>query len=406
MNYREKVMAYADIIQIWTYDQSIINTTLDDKILSHSEDTEVRDFWVEVKGRIRRNGLHTEITELIDVERRRIGNIEAYPDVHRLMGSRMMLDWVHKLEEFEDEVIFLMDYQKEKHILERPTPKQKFDATLNALQFYNEAISKEKNTKDLFKYLGLVVWSIEDLVNTKQLHEDFYTFIEDSVIPIFRAHKAALLIFLDLVNNEQEYLDKEEKEKGDEYKIQTVSIFDREYKAEEVQVAIPKDPTKTKPDAEDPYLDAFTHIIRTLMREGKVIGNFFNESAKSWHFAPLSNIYKMRMMTDLLGCTESYITAISPKVLNTASNHLFSYSKSYDSRTLIEMSILGIENVMMESRESEYKDLYRVRFDTALRDTREILDRILEAGLITAAQWEEALTRVKTRGEEFGIYNQ
>lgn len=401
MDYREKVMAYANVIQIFSSEEDELNAVLDTKIHSYAHEPEPRAFWTEVRGRIHRVALYNEISELIQIERKHLGKVEQFPDVGAVARSGTLLKWLSFLPKFEQEVEFLLDYQRDNLITEKNTEANKFKLSIGSLQFLNDAITAGKSLNELFKYIPLVTWSVESLLVTKNLHEGFESFLLENFVPISRAHRAAVLIFLDLVENEEVYLSEEKKVKAT---LAPSTIFSRDYKPEVLNLSIPVDPRESNPEAEDPYLDHFSISLRAMFGQGKLIGPRVEQATRDWFFSPLSHLYRLRLHSDLLGCTEEYTPVMSPKLLDSASSKLYTHRKLYGERNLLESSILGIENLIMESQDTEYKGLYVPRFNEALDMLIERLDDLLKAGLVTAPGVADTLKRVKMRGEAYGIY--
>lgn len=402
MNYREKVMAYANVIQIFSSDEEQLNQVLDSKIQSAMHKADDIEFWTEVRGRIHRNSLYHEIIEIIQIEKKHLGHVEQYPNVASLVRSPNLKKWLSILPKYEDEVNFLLDYQKDNHITEKPNDEQRFKACLGSLQFFNDAITRGLSMEELFKYIPLVTWSIESLLVTKNLHEGFKSFILDNFVPVLRAHKAAVIIFLDLVDNEETYLEEEEKNK---IAVSKSSIFTREYEPETLTLNIPVDPKTINPDAEDPYLDSLSFGLRYMFERDSLTGPRVEQATRDWFFAPLSHLYRLRLHSDMLGCTDSYTPVMSPKLLNSSSNKLYTHLKLYGERNLLESSILGIENLIIESQGTDYKEVYKPRFIEALDMLHERLQDLLKEGLVTGKGVAETLERVKSRGEAYGIYD-
>lgn len=402
MNYREKVMAYANVIQIFSSEEEQLNDVLNAKIQAAMHDQESLEFWTEVHGRIHRNSLYNEIKELIQIEKKHLEHVEQYPNVTTVVRSPSLLKWLSLLPKYEEEVNFLLDHQKQNFIVEKASDQQSFNACIGSLQFFNDAITQGKSLEELFKYIPLVTWSIESLLVTKQLDKRFEDFILTNFVPVLRAHKQACLIFLDLVNNEETYMAEAKRVAGG---VSKSSIFSREYKPETINLNIPVDPKKTNPEAEDPYLDALSFSLRYMFETGNLTGPRVEQATRDWFFAPLSHLYRLRMHSDMLGCTDDYTPVMSPKLLVSASNKLYTHLKMYSERNLLESSILGIENIIMESQETSYKQLYIPRFKEALEMLRETLQDLLREGLVTGKGVSETLDRVKMRGEVYDIYD-
>lgn len=402
MNYREKVMAYANVIQIFSSDEEQLNQVLDAKIQTAMHKPEDIEFWTEVRGRIHRNSMYHEIIEIIQIEKKHLGHVEQYPNVASIVRSPKLKKWLAILPKYEEEVNYLLDHQKENHITEKPTDEQRLQACLGSLQFFNDAITKGLSMEQLFKYIPLVTWSIESLLVTKNLHEGFKEFILDNFIPVLRAHRAAVIIFLDLVNNEETYIAEAEKNK---VPLAKSSIFTREYEPETITLNIPADPKEIDKDAEDPYLDSLSFSLRFMFERDKLTGPRVEQATRDWFFAPLSSLYRLRIHSDILGCTDTYIPVMSPKLLNSASSKLYTHLKVYSQRNLLESSILGIENLIMESQDSQYKELFKPRFIEALQMLHDRLQELLAEGLVTGKGVAETLERVKLRGEAYGIYD-
>lgn len=402
MEYKEKVMAYANVIQIFGPEEEELNQVLELKIQTSVEDPEALHFWTEVLGRMHRNSFYNEIREMMQLERKYSSNLESYPNIATLTNSPNLLKWISLLPDYEEEVSFLLDYQKKNYITEKPNAHQSFDACLNSMQFFNDAIIAQKPMEELFKYIPLMTWSVEALLVTKQMHEDFKDFLLNNFVPVLRAHRAAVLIFLDLVNNEEKYLEEELKAN---VRPMHSDIFNREYVAKEISLPIPADPLQNGLDTEDIYLDALSYSLRYMFEKGKFTGPRVEQATRDWFFTPLTHLYRLRMHSDMLGVTDSYTPVMSPKLLNTAANKLYTNMKIYSERNLLETAILGIENLIMDSYGSPYKELYKPRFNEALEMLTERLNDLLREGLITGQSVYDTLNRVKARGEVYEIYS-
>ncbi|MFF2798059.1 hypothetical protein, partial [Lysinibacillus xylanilyticus] len=269
MDYKEKVMAYANVIQIFSSEEDELNQVLDTKIQNSMHKPEELAFWTEVRGRIHRRAMYHEILEMIQLEKKHLGNVEQFPNVATVTRSPNLLKWLSFLPNFEEEVYFLLDYQKDNFIVEKGNSQQHFNSTLGCLQFFNDAIEANKSLEELFNYIPLVTWSIESLLVTKEFHDDFQSFLLDTFVPLLRAHKAVVLIFLDLVNNEETYIEEEKKSKS---AISQSSIFTRDYVPHSLNLSIPADPKESNPDAEDPYLDALSFGLRFMFDKGSLTG--------------------------------------------------------------------------------------------------------------------------------------
>lgn len=401
MDYKEKVMAYANVIQVFSDSRMDIVTALEGKITQSSGDAERQDFWKEVQGRVYRNNYYSEITNMIHLEKYNSNNIQSAPIISNLVRSPNLLDWIHLLPRFEEEVAFVMDYQKENYIMEKASDAQAFQACLGSLQFFNDALKSGKSLEQLFEYIPLVTWSVESLLATKQLHKDFQSFLMESFVPVLRAHNAAVMVFLDLLNRETEYLKEAEMQKRE---LSQSSLFTRDYEPEHINLYIPEDPSKIDPSVQDPYLDAFSRSLMVIFKGGKIEGPRADQAKREWHFTPLSNLYRLRIFTDKLGCTDSYTPVVSPKVLSNASNIVYAHLKCYNERNLLEASILGIENVIMDSQKTEFKEFAVNRFYDMLKSLEEDLQNLLSEGLVTAQGVAETLHRIKVRGEIYGLY--
>lgn len=402
MDYREKVMAYANVIQIFSSDEELLNQVLDAKIQTAMHEPEMIEFWTEVRGRIHRNAMYHEILEMIQLEKKHLGNVEQYPNVATIARSPNLLKWLSYLPHFDEEINFLLDYQKDNFITEKPNDDQRFKACIGSLQILNDAIVAGKSMEELFRYIPLITWSIEALLVTKQLHEGFQDFILNSFVPILRAHKAAVLIFLDLVKNEDRYISEAVKNKTG---LTKSGIFSREYEPETLDLAIPPDPKESDPNNEDPYLDSLSFGLRFMFDKQSLTGPRVEQATRDWFFAPMSHLYRLRIHSDMLEVTNNYTPVMSPKLLNSTSNKLYTHMKVYGERNLLESSILGIENLIMDSQGSPYKALYKPRFKEALEMLQDRLQELLQVGLVTGKGVAETLHRVKMRGEAYGIYD-
>ena len=240
------------------------------------------------------------------------------------------------------------------------------------------------------------------LIITKQLTPQFSQFLLDNLVPVLRAHRAVVLVFMDLVNREDDYKLKEKKEK---VQVKTSDVFTRTYVPEKVKIVIPPDPLVKDPNGEDPYLDSFSYSIRNMAKVGKVFGPRIEHETREWFFTPLTHLYRLRMHSDMLGVTSSYTPVMSPKLLKTADSKLYTHRKNYSEDNLLESVILGMENVIMESQKWEDKIVYKARFEESLPVLESHLHGMLREGLVTSKRVAETLRRVKLRGEAYGIYN-
>ena len=399
MDYREKVMAYANVIQVFSEDRADIVSALEAKVNAVDTTDDRHEFWSEVMGRVYRNCYFTEIHEIIHLEKKHGATLDAAPSTTTIVNSPNILKWISLLPKFQEEVDFLLDYQKDNHILEKATNEQAFNACIGSLQFFNDALVNQKSLEELFKYIPLMTWSIESLLITKQLNPQFLDFLKTSFIPLLRAHRAAVLVFLDLVENEEIYLN-EAKSTGSQ--LTKSSIFNRDYQPEKINLYIPPEHTST--DSADPYLDALSYTLLDGSNQKRISGYRFEQVKKAWFFTPLSQLYKLRLHSDMLGVTNSYTPVMSPKLLNVAYNRVYAHIKCYDERNLLESSILGIENIIMDFQKNPYKEIYAVKFSEAFEYLKENLDDMLRLGLITHEGKIETIKRIQLRGEVYGIY--
>jgi len=402
MDYREKVMAYANVIQVFSDDRHEIVSALEAKVNSITMPPEQQEFWREVTGRVYRNSFYSEILEMIYLEKKYSTSIDSAPSVATIVNSPNLLKWIHLLPKFEEEVAFLLDYQKDNYVTEKANDTQAFNSCIGSLQFFNDGIVKGKSLEELFKYIPLMTWSIESLLITKQLNSQFQDFILNSFIPVLRAHRAAVLVFLDLVNKEDEYLQKEAETTKEGLTEST--IFNRKYEPEKINLYVPADPTETDPNSEDPYLDGFAYTLRYMFNRRQLTGPRVDQIKKDWYFAPLSHLYRLRMHSDMLGCTDEYTPVMSPKLLNSAANKVYAHLKCYSERNLLESSILAIENVIMESQNTKYKDIYVGTFSELYVMLEENLAGLLRVGLVTSKGVADTLKRVRLRGEVYGLH--
>ena len=397
-------MAYANVIQVFSDSRIEIIDAVEAKVKASSGDEDRQGFWKEVIGRIYRNNYYTEITSMIHLEKYNSHNIQSSPIIADLVVSPNIVEWIKMIPKFMDEVDFMLDYQKDNFIMEKPSDAQAFEACLGSLQFFNDAIAQGKSLEELFEYIPLLTWSIEALLATRQLHRDFTSFILDSIFPVLRAHRATVLAFLDLVEREDEFTKQAEENKVE---LARSTIFsDRNYEPEKLNLYIPEDPSKTNPDVQDPYLDTFCRSLLVIFNGGKIMGPRVDQAKRDWYFTPLSMLYRLRMHCEKLGCLDSYIPVISPKVLSTAANNIYAHDKFYCEHNLLESSILAIENVIIEAQTASdgVKPFLVNRFNEILQQLKKDLEDLLGLGLITAQGAGQTLKRVLARGEIYGLY--
>lgn len=399
MNYREKVVSYASVLMGHAPDMDVIFDRLHEKIMFSVEDQEQLKFWTEVSGRVHRNSRVKEIEEMEHIERYNSGILEMYPAIETLINSPNVLKWISYLDPLEDEIDWLLEYQKDNYVMERPSEQQCIDATIGSLRFYNEALEEGKSMEELFKYIPLMVWSIDNLLASDQLHHSFHPFLIDSFVPVLRAHKAASLIFLDLMDNEDKYL---EHERTNTIGIDRASIFNRKYEAESIDLPIPA----TYEDlSSDPYLCSMSATLMQLATEDIKMLPRAENVRRAWHFTPLTNLYRLRIHGELLGVYDEYVPVVRPKILKNMSDVLYTHIKTYSEENLVKSNLIVIENLIAESASTEYKQLYTFNFLEMYKIVEEHFRALLDRGLVTAKVVGENLTRLREKAKEYGIYD-
>jgi hypothetical protein len=407
MNYHERVMAYADVLQIFSPDQAVLYNTLNDKIAQYAttgNSPKELAFWTEVLGRLCRRVWFKEIAELIDVEKKNLNNIEEYPDITSLNRTPSTRLWIKSLPMFRKEVYGLLDYQRDYGIKEKPSEDNRYDSCWRSLKFINDAVTKDLPLTQLFSYIPLAVWSVENLLMTKNWHTDFNDVVTLSLIPLLRGHHAAVLSFLELVSSEEPFT-KEERE------LAKASIFKRDYTPKTLELSIPLDPRDMHTaggkmsSAEDPFLDDYSRSLRAFVEEELYLGPLIDQCVQQHFLSPLSHIHRLFLHAEMLGCQDEYVPVVSPTLIKSVSRKLYVHEKVYSEERLLASCLLGVDNILNEFGTTPYVDLYTIRYGDAIERLEKKLQGLIEEGLITAGGFTETLEYAKLRGEAYGIYS-
>lgn len=407
MNYHERVMAYADVLQIFSPDQTILHNTLNDKIAYYAvtgNSPKELAFWTEVLGRLYRRVWFKEIGELVDIEKKNLNNIEDYPDITSLNRTPSTRLWIKNLPMFKKEIIGLLDYQRDYGIKEKPSEDTRYDSCWRSLKFLNDGINNNLQLTELFSYIPLAMWSVENLLMTKNWHPDFNEVITNSLVPLLRGHHSAVLNFLELVGSEEPF-EAEEKE------LTKSTVFKRDYISKELELTIPLDPRdmhaaggKMSND-EDPFLDDYSNSLRAFVEEGLYLGPLIDQCTQQHYLAPLSNIHRLFLHAEMLGYKDEYVPVVSPNLIRSVSRKLYVHEKLYSEERLLTSCLLGVDNILNEFISTQYVELYTIRYGVALEHLEKKLEGLISEGLITASGFTETLKYAKLRGEAYGIYS-
>lgn len=401
MKYQDKVMAYADVVQILGPDTSVLSNLLEDKVAKYSLSSESiveLDFWKEVKGRMDRNNFHLEIVNLIAVEKANLRNITQFPEIELIKRTPSTREWIRNLPMLEKEIFELLYYQQDEDIRKKVTDEQSFLQCYRSLKFLNDAITSGLPMEKLFEFIPLTMWSIENLLINNSWNAQFTPMLLEQILPLFRAHKSAVNTLIELINNEEELEVRESV-----VKIKTSSYFERDYSAPEK--AILSVPPKPEEGIKDQYLDWFMYAVIDHVHGGNAFKEHRQELERQHRLAPLTHLHRLWMHVEKLSIPpEEYCPVMDPDLVNKASQMVTTHIRVYNEKNLVAACLSGITNVIIAHSERGNSQLYRERFSLTFDMMVDNLNKLADEKLISTHSVIDAINYAKERGVSAGLY--
>lgn len=437
MQYYEKVIAYADHVQVYMGDDIQLIRKLDDKINSLEVGSNRHKYWVEVRGRIFRNSHYSESFLVTNLEDRFAGNPNESQDVASILNSPVLLKWISHLGLFEEAIDDTLCYHIDNEVYERPTPEDVKQQSLNSLRFYNNVLKQGKTVMELFPYLPLLKWSVEGLIANRRLSEQFHTFLIKSVVPIARAQRQLILIFLELMEDEDDYIAqglspdtimiqideaKEENDKaiqkeldssyekdelrGDQVKEVTLSrLFTRKYTPPEtISVSVPPEPT----NGDDPYKCNFCRLVdEVIENDERVMRTNIKNIGKAWSRHPFSYIHRIYMAKQRLNISDGYTIPISSILLIETHKIIQAHIKTYSQDRLLRNLRNMMEVVLYEARGADHAKMYFLAATYNIERDKyfALLDEMQQKGLATPMRVQMEKEWLERAGSDAGFYH-
>lgn len=205
MTYDEVILEYAKMVQIYSPDGMRIYNMLEKKIKDYAleENFSRRDYWKEVKSQFlgkssyvdyeycsQLETIHKDLSKLFNVTASKVSGVKIH-------------EWITLLPQIKEYVERMVDYRIELDEEFLSTADEAFSCTRDTLKFFNSVLQVKTFTdKDLFDYIPILIWSLENLFIYGVYSCKFDKFILERIIPIFRKHRIASNNFAELISRE------------------------------------------------------------------------------------------------------------------------------------------------------------------------------------------------------------
>lgn len=418
MNYKEKILEYAEIVQLVSSQEHLIDNAIIEKIAQHGTDLEKHGFWKKVQGRIYQTVGKAPYRVLRSREIKYRDFVSTVPGVEYILNAPNLRDWINALPEFKRELEYINTFQTQMNIREVPDEVQKLLVTRESLGFYNEALKESTDIHHLVKYIPLTYTTLNDLIATDNYSSDFNSFVKTNIIPVFRAHSKIVNEFLELIELEEKLYKYEQQNNTSIKSSDKANIFteEEEILGEEnsYDFKVPEYYLKPielsyqheyKGAGQDPFLIGLDLELVDVIN-GKPTSRMIKEEViKSWKLSPLSDLLFRRILSDKIGVTTQYTAVVPPRVMETANRILYANIKFYSEDSLLQMTFMGLDSCMYkyQSEGEGNLALYHSLF-TATAEAVEInIDKLIKMGLVTAKKALDALEVRLERGEALGL---
>lgn len=231
--YFDRLKEYANVVQVYSPDGLLILSKLKDIVYKYSLDSSLfyyRDKWAEIEGIFLRKENYVDLERFKSLESMHKNLNTIFQLGNKSSPLYRTVEWVHSFPSLIDYVQDLTIYHKQVEDEYLSSSDIKFEYTISSLRFANDKLKECKNMGERFKYLPLIVWSLENLIIYNNYSTEANDFVKGAIIPLLKRHRQASIEFIDLIKLDSIVLDlsKNEISESNVFNNQAVSILNQD----------------------------------------------------------------------------------------------------------------------------------------------------------------------------------
>ena len=400
MIYDEKIKGLVEIVQPFDEEGSFIDYALRLKIDEHNSNArqDRKQFWTEMRGIFLSKGHYSRFLDLQDLEKLFAqNNYEFYELQNASTPNRRFYAWMRIIPALEDYADDMLDYYLELGKKHQTVEFERRACILDSIGFFFEAVRDGKVESEMFAYLPLMRWSLENLMIYNRFDIDIMReLLKGLYFPYVRKHIGATIALQELIEKEEKELAIERDEEDREV-LKKSSVWGMESPTVEDSFQ-----TGNWMAAKIKDLPMFYQQLWSLIEGSTKEYPNLASAEKYREKYPYLSLYRSMFTAELLDVYENCIYIVSSPMAFRIYDELSSKLKLYSQDSIMAQLLTNMDIAENALPETEYFRS-KVNWESAVINTQIAIDSLSEAEILTPRSRKTIIDLVRDRDRRMHI---
>jgi hypothetical protein len=384
VTYDEKVTQLVQIVQPFEEVGSYVDHALQAKLASAVQegDQERVEFWTDIRGEFLSKSHYMRFEELRHLERRFTQNDQEFLSLQNASSAKhIYYKWLLIIPALEDYAYDMLEYYMELESNFVSIDKERRKCIRDGIKFFVDAVDAGKLDDEMFAYLPLMRWAIENLLIYNKFDIAMLSpLLTTYYMPLVKKHITAAMGLKHLIDTEAVEL---AKERGEE--VLAASEIMSPYKGKHLTDQLETGEWMEAGEKDIPVF--YTQLVDFMSGVTRRPPDL--EQAEEFRRNyPYLSLYRSMFTAELLGVYTDCVYIVSKPLAFKIFDELEVKTQLYSQKNMIKQMLTNVD-IVFHATESHESYRSKIHWQTVLANTKEAIGFLLEAEVLTKESVEE-----------------